>query len=468
MNEKAPLFSGVVAYAKQRVLPFHTPGHKLHSDLFLEIKEVFGDLFCYDASDEVHSIDLGHDFDTALEKAEDLAAKTFGAKRTFFLTHGTTLGLQSMLLTLAGTVLIPRFSHQAIYSGLTLSHAKPHYLPLKWDETWQIPLSPSVEEFSQVLATEKPEALVVTHPNYYGNVTDLRALVTQAKPHGVMVLVDEAHGAHFSFSKDLPPSAMECGACICAQSTHKTLGSLTGSSMLHVGNPALLPKVTQAVNLLKSTSPSLILLAVLDEVRAVLARQGETYLARLMDLTQSTRRSLGQIKGLTLLPLSRQGDPTKLVLSFKELGLTGFALEDILRKEYTIQVEFSDYNYVLCLLTIGDTKDTVDRLLFALEDLAFRYRDEKPVHKTFPSYPPLPTMRYLPRESFYLPAELVPLSESRSRVSFGTLTPYPPGVPLVVPGEIISKEVLDYVQEGQKAGISLRGLFEEKVWVIKD
>lgn len=471
-QEQAPFWEALVAYARQRVVPFHTPGHKLRPGAFSRLQEELGTgVFALDPSDQVEAPELEHDFVRALDRAQELAAQLFGARRTLFIVNGTTGGVHFLLLPATGDVLIPRFSHQSVYSALVLSQGRAVYLPTAYDPDWLIPLPPVVSAVQRALQEMRPQALIVTHPTYYGTVSDLEAIGRLAKENNILLFVDEAHGGHFLFSPELPKTGLQCGADAVVQSTHKTLGSFTQTSMLHSNNDLWFSKAVQAQQVLQTTSPSFVFLGALDEVRRVLAAQGEELVGRALELAQWCRHRLAEIEYVELLPAHLQADPTKIVFSLRQLGLTGIEVERILRVDYNIQVELSDYYTVLALITLGDTSETVDKLVHAVRDLAARrtHLGGQPLPRYRLDFPELPPAALSLREAFFQDKELVPLEQAAGRVSGAFLIPYPPGVPLIVPGEVFTKAIVEHARWCAGIGWYTRGLMAgQQVLVLKD
>ena len=470
-QNQAPLWNALLAYKDKQVVPFHTPGHKLRSGVFSNIHRELGEgFFALDPSDEVESVYYDNDFEAALEDAQRLAAQLFGAEDSLFLVNGTTGGLHYLLAPTTGTVIVPRFSHQAVYSGLILSAGAVSYIPTQYDSEWQIPLPPSPEQFQSLVSRKQCEAVVLTYPTYYGTTPDISAIVETAGEHDVMVFLDEAHGGHFTFSSELPKSGLSYGVDAVVQSTHKTLGSFTQTSMLHSSNSLWFQKVLQARNVLQTTSPSLVFLAVLDEVRRTLAERGTLLVERSLYLAGECRKKLSRIPFIQLLPEHLQSDPTKIVFSLREIGLTGIAVERLLRTDYNIQVELSDYYNVLALITLGDTEASISRLVEALRDIVERrsHLGGIPLPQHHAEFPPLPEAVLSLRQAFFKDGEMVGLTECIGRVSGGFVTPYPPGVPVVVPGEIITPEIVEYLTWCSQIGWFVRGLEGEKLLVIKD
>lgn len=471
-QDSAPFWESLVAYQAKGVIPFHTPGHKLHCGPFSNIEAILGSgVFALDPSDQIENIEINHDFEIALRAAEQLAAGLFGASKSLFSINGTTGGLHYLLMPARGRVLIPRFSHQAVYSAMMLSQGQAVYLPVSYDPDWLVPLPPQPSQVEEALSHTKAEALVLTHPTYYGTVTELETLIGLGKKSGTLIFVDEAHGGHFRFSDQLPPTALECGADAVVQSTHKTLGSLTQTSMLHFNNEMWFLKAAQAQKALQTTSPSFVFYAVLDEVRRVLAVSGRDLMGQVLELSDICRRDLSKIEGVELLPRRLQGDPTKIVISLRKLGLTGIEVESLLRMDYNIQVELSDYYSVLALITLGDTKESISKLVEAIRELTRRRSllGATTLQHNILDVPSLPPIIYSLREAFFMEKEMAPLQKAKGRISGAFLTPYPPGVPIIAPGEQFTTDIIEYLLWCTRINWPVRGLMpEQKVVLIED
>lgn len=467
----APLWEAIVEYANKSVIPFHTPGHKLRSGVFPHIDKILGtSLWALDASDEVEDITNNHSFKQVLKLAETLAGELFNSYAARFLINGTSGGIHSMLLGLTGKIVIPRFSHQSVYGGLILSEAEPIYLAAKIDSEWNIPLPPTFEEIKQVLEHGKNiETIFLTYPTYYGTTTELEKILKLKKQHEVAIFVDEAHGSHFRFSPELPESAVDLKADLVVHSTHKTLGTLTQSSLLHINNPDLEAKIDTALTVLQSTSPSLILLGVIDAVRRELALSGKALVENAVRLGNYIRDRLKCIDGVKVAPSRITNDPTKILFNLNEIGLSGLEVETRLRYDYNIQVELSDYYNVLALITIGDTEQSVESFLAAVDDLVRRFSGNKPLPKlSVPYYLAIPQKVFSMRRAICNQSEMTALSQAENRIAADFLIPYPPGVPVIVPGEVISSDLIDYLKSCYKNGWEVRGMREENLMVIKE
>jgi arginine/lysine/ornithine decarboxylase len=303
--------------------------------------------------------------------------------------------------------------------------------------------------------SEHPDAVAVqiTSPNYYGYLSDVAGLIELGHARGIPLLVDEAHGAHLPYHPDLPRSAVSLGADVVVQSAHKTLGALTQAAWLHLSGPRVSARALQYfLALLQSSSPSVLLTGSLDVARRQMALQGRLLLDRTMRLAQRAREAIRQIPGLWCYGAELVGaqgiaahDPTKLVVRVAECGLTGTACAAELWTRFALGVEFADPLHIICSITIADTGSKIDALLSALRDIAQKHSGTPPPERLELALPPLPQMMLTPRQAQFHSARRVPLSEARDHVCAEQVIPYPPGVPLLMPGEVISAEMIDYV-----------------------
>ncbi|MDI3281571.1 MAG: aminotransferase class I/II-fold pyridoxal phosphate-dependent enzyme [Bacillota bacterium] len=463
----------LLQHVKAGRLPFHTPGHKQGRGLSRRLAALLGR--------RALAIDLDPPVlagpsreippDKARRQAEELAAALFGAERTFFLVNGTTLGLQASLLALCPpgqAVLLPRYVHRSVIGGLILSGARPVFLPVAYDEEWGLPLGvePAVLERE---GSRHPEAraLLLTSPTYYGLTPDLQGAVGFCRARGIPLLVDEAHGAHLGFSPRLPQSALAAGADVVVQSAHKTLGVLTQASLLHVKRGrAAAAKIQEMVALLETSSPSPLLLASLDAACAELAERGKDLVERAVDLAWRARRALEGLPNLRCLGPEVVGkggvagfDPTRLVVSVRGLGLTGLQAGAWLAEHCGLQVEMADLENLVLVITAADDRRTVDRLVQGLRRLAEAFKEQKGTggaHRKWVE-PPSPVLAVTPREAALAPMRLLPLAEAAGRICGEVISVYPPGVPVLCPGEVISREMISYLLWAREQGLHLTG-----------
>ena len=469
---RTPLFDALVSLAESRKISFHTPGHKSGKGISTRFRKFVGPkIFTIDLTtlDEVDCLQrpVG-----VIKEAQELAAEAYGADHSFFLINGTTVGNHAMILSTASPgdeILVARNAHKSILTGIILSGATPRFFPPMFDEGLGILLNVTGEQAMHAMKLHpNAKLLALTSPNYYGVAADLRAIVSEAKRRGILVLVDEAHGPHFHFHPVLPTSALAAGVDVCVQSTHKILGGMTQSSMLHLKGPDIdHPKVVRLLHLLQSTSPSYILMASLDLARMQMATEGEKLLGKAIDLAKDARDRINRIPGLFCFGeahLPEGGftlDVTKLTICVKGLGLSGFEASAILNAEFGIQVEMADLFNFLVIVSIGDRRDDLDRLVTALGSLAgrgARAKDRRPVPSPLP---PMGQQFHLPpRDAFFAPSEHLPLAKAEGRISSDIVTIYPPGIPVLVPGEEVGASTIDYLLSLASYGARIDGVLE--------
>jgi arginine/lysine/ornithine decarboxylase len=475
-QEKTPLFDAVKNYINAGTIPFHVPGHKQGRGL-QEFKEFIGanalamDLTCMPDLDNIIN-PTG-----AIKKAQELAAQTFGADHAYFLVNGTTCGIQAMIMAVCqpgDKLILPRNAHKSAVGGLILSGANPVYLSPQINRDFGFSVGITPEQVERALR-EHPDAkgVFVVNPTYYGAAPDLKAIVEIAKNRRVPVIVDEAHGAHFCFSPKLPLSAMEAGADLAASSTHKLTGSMAQSSILFLREGLISPQRVKAVlNITQTTSPSYLLLASLDVARKQMALQGKELLQRTLKLATWAREEIRAIKGLSLMDERVLGpgcvafDPTKVTVNVQGLGMSGYELESILRRQYGLQVELADLYNVIFLLTIADSQETVSYLVDCLTDVANK-RSNRKVVRFCPPLPPLPEMSVLPREAFNSQTTVVDLWDAAGEISAESIMAYPPGIPLICPGERLTREIIEYVAVLRQENADLQGTEDPRVEKIK-
>ncbi|KAF1680665.1 aminotransferase class I/II-fold pyridoxal phosphate-dependent enzyme [Veillonella sp. R32] len=478
-----PFVEALENYKKEGLAAFHTPGHKLGIAAPTTLKKWMGPALPYDLG-VMYALDDLHEPEGALKDAQDLAAQLYGAEQTWFSINGTTALIETMIMGTVGpgdTIIIPREAHRSVMGGLLLSGARPVYLEGRFDERWGVPLGTTVAEVKATLAAHpEAKALVLVNPNYYGIAIDLQAIVEVAHEQGVIVLVDEAHGAHLPFGKALPASGLACGADVVAQSTHKLIGSLTQTSMLHCqGSLVNRRRLTQVHQVLQSTSPNYILLASLDMARQQMATEGATLVSHAERLAHKLRQSLQVIPGIAVPDKADfnhiyEYDYTKVLIDFKELGLTGSEAELLLRKE-GIEVELVQGYHVLVLITIGDTEASINRLIGAVQQIAHMTVAVKgePVTNAVEDVAlnstklPVPEVVLTPREGFYQPMTTIPLTEAIGHVAGETISYYPPGIPFLAVGERITPAVVEYIRERQALGYVPNGCADKSLTNIQ-
>ena len=480
MNQnETPLFNALMEYVNRDTLPFHVPGHKKGIGIDSEFKEFIGDNpFKIDVT-VFKLVDSLHHPNGPIKKAQELAADAYGAKASFFSIHGTSGAIQAMILSVVkdgDKIIVPRNVHKSVTSGIILSGAIPIFVEPEIDKKLGIAHGVTPETIERTLK-ENPDAkaVLIINPTYYGVATDIKKIADIVHSYDIPLIVDEAHGPHLAFSNKLPMSAIEAGADICAQSTHKIIGSLTQGSLLHINSKYVDPKkLQQILNLLQTTSPSYILMASLDCARRQIALEGKELLDKAIELCKYTRNEINKIPGFYCFgeevlgkPGSYAFDPTKLTISSRDLGITGFELDTILADKYHIQMELSDFYNVLAVGSFGDTKEGMDKLINALKEISNEYYGKREPIQDFLDIPTIPKKILNPREAFYSNKVSVPLKESIGRISGEFLLAYPPGIPVLCPGEEITKEVIEYVNDLKRANLYVQGTEDTTVEHIK-
>lgn len=486
-----PYFDVLQDYVTSGTIPFHTPGHKQGMGMHKRLRDFVGD--------NVLAIDLTQvgDLDDLnapepggpIEHAHALAAQAWGADTSWFLVNGSTAGNQAMLMTAlrpGNTVLLPRNSHKSATSALIMSAARPVYMQPEVDQELHLDHCVTPETVRRTLAAHpEAKAVFITSPTYYGATADLEAIEAIVHAQGAMLLVDEAWGPHLHFHPELPPSATSVGADVCVNSTHKLLSALSQGSMIHTrGQRVDLGRLRSTLRIFQSTSPNLVLLASLDVARMQMATEGKVLLDRTLELSRATRRRLNAIPGVYCMGLDQVGRPgiagydeTRLVITVRDLGYTGYEAARILQHRYNVQVELADLFNVVALVSIGTTQDHVDQLVAAVKELG---REDRPIDIYAPtglledrlkkrSYrmPPIPKLVVTPREAFVSDHVEVPFRQSAGRVCAEVITPYPPGIPIVCPGEQLTQEIIDYLRLELRAGVHIQGPVDERLRTIR-
>ncbi|EWG11787.1 aminotransferase class I/II-fold pyridoxal phosphate-dependent enzyme [Cytobacillus firmus] len=466
---KTPLFSGLLAHAKKEPVQFHIPGHKKGAGIDPEFREYIGDNALAIDLINIGPLDDLHQPKGIIKEAQDLAAEAFGADKTFFSVQGTSGAIMTMVMAVCGPgdkIIVPRNVHKSVMSAIVFSGATPIFIHPEIDENLGISHGITTESVSKALELH-PDAkgILVINPTYFGVSADLKKIVEIAHSYNVPVLVDEAHGVHIHFHDELPLSAMQAGADLAATSVHKLGGSMTQSSILNMkGNLVSAKRVQSILSMLTTTSTSYLLLASLDVARKRLATEGKELIQKTIDLAQSIRRRINEIDRLYCVgeeiletKAAHDYDPTKLIISVKELGMNGFDVENWLREHHNIEVEMSDLYNILCIVTPGDSEREADILVSALAELANERKGNTEKLETQVLLPDIPVLSLTPRDAFYADTELVPFDESEGRIIAEFIMVYPPGIPIFIPGEIITGENLRYIKTNMEAGLPVQG-----------
>lgn len=473
-QHKAPIMEALNNYKQMRVVPFDVPGHKRgrgNEELtaFLGEKAMAVDVNSMKPLDNLcHPVSV-------IREAEQLAAEAFGAKHAFFMVNGTTSAVQSMVMTAckAGEkIIMPRNVHRSAINALILSGAVPVYVNPGVNRELGIPLGMAVEDVKQaILDHPDAKAILINNPTYYGICSNLKALTELAHEHGMLVLVDEAHGTHFYFNDALPISAMAAGADMASVSMHKSGGSLTQSSFLLINNEISEGYTRQIINLTQTTSGSYLLLSSLDISRKNLSLNGQEIFRKVAEMAQYTRDEINKIGGYYAFSKELcNGDTiydfdiTKLSVHTLNIGLAGVEVYDILRDEYEIQIEFGDIGNLLAYISVGDRRLDLERLVSALAEIKRRYQKDK--SGLFDHEYITPQVVATPQAAFYAPKEKLPIHDSAGRIASEFVMAYPPGIPILAPGEMITKEILSYIQYCKDKGSFMTGTEDSNIEYI--
>ena len=448
-----PLYSALTEYSKAKTVHFDVPGHKKR----LPLGGPFDDkLMRYDAN-STRGLDVLSSPSGVIAEAEKLLADAYSADSAFMLVGGSTFGVQAMIMTAVGPrdkILMPRNVHKSAIGGLILSGATPVFIEPEINYEYGIASGmPYASVLKAVQENPDAKALFIVNPTYFGAVSDLRSIIKLCHRKRISVLVDEAHGAHFPFHPEFPDEAMNIGADMSTVSMHKTAGSLTQSSVLLLNERYFNRQdVRSAVNLMQTTSGSYLLMSSMDLARKKLMLQGKALYETLLCAVDGVKRRITNIPGLSV--LSREDvngtgmydyDETKIVVRVNELGLTGFEAYDILRDEYGVQMELAETYVVLAIVGVGDDENTLNKLVDALEDMSRRfYGQREPLSVKLAAFFEKPKSVIAPRDAWYTPKRVVPLAQSVGEVCGESVMIYPPGIPLVIPGERITEAIIEH------------------------
>ena len=461
----APIYDALKRFHKSRVVPFDVPGHK-RGQGNPELRELLGEACVANDVNSMKPLDnLCHPV-SVIREAEMLAAEAFQAAHAFFMVGGTTSAVQAMIFSVVkrgDKIILPRNVHRSVINAMILCGAVPVYVNPDMDARLGIPLGMKISQVEAALNRHPDaKAVLVNNPTYYGICSDLRYIVKLAHARGMKVLADEAHGTHFYFQKYLPVSAMEAGADLAAVSMHKSGGSLTQSSFLLAGPGVSAGYVRQVINLTQTTSGSYLLMTSLDISRRNLAIRGEEEFWKVMRMAQYARDEINSIGGYYAFSKELVNndsvydfDVTKLSVYTLDIGLAGIEVYDLLRDEYDIQIEFGDLGNILAYISIGDRIKHIERLVSALAEINRRFKRDKTGLLTQEYLSP--EVAVSPQEAFYAEKESLPLMESEGHICSEFVMCYPPGIPILAPGERITRDILDHIRYAKEKGCSMTG-----------
>lgn len=473
-----PIYNYLRKYAQDKINIFHMPGHKLGRGVPDELAR---ELLQLDVT-EVEGTDNLHYPEGIIKEAQEQAAKAFGSDRTFFLVNGSTCGVQAAIMSVCARgqkIIAGRDSHKAVASGLILSGAEPVFVQPEFNEEFAVSAEIKPETIEKALrANPDATAVLITRPNYYGICSDIEKICSLVHSYDKILIVDEAHGAHLAFSDRLPPSALEHGADICIQSAHKTLPAVTQGAYLHVkGSRVDTDRLSMNLAMLQTSSPSYIIMAYLDIARELMEREGSKKLEELLDINNRFEKEIEKTGVYKVLSTAKMGikaiqDPTRLVINLKGLGISGYLAGKLLREKYRTQIEMADYENLVIITTVADTRESMTELLNALKALARaelrpgqEYKAEKlrsilsSIIKSNEKEDDR-SLKMLPWQAYYSKKEEISLTKCAGRISADIITPYPPGIPLLYPGEIITGTSIQYITDIIAAGGKVNGIID--------
>ncbi len=464
-QSKMPIYEALQSFKEMRIVPFDVPGHKRGKGN-KELTDFLGEKCLTVDVNSMKPLDnLCHPV-SVIKEAEELAAEAFGAQSAFFMVGGTTSSVQAMIFAACKRgekIILPRNVHRSVINSLIISGATPVYVNPDTNQQLGIALGMSITDIQEAItANPDAKAILVNNPTYYGICSNLKAITELAHRHNMMVLVDEAHGTHFYFGKGLPVSAMAAGADMASVSMHKSGGSLTQSSFLLTNKRVNPNYVRQIINLTQTTSGSYLLLASLDISRKNLSLNGVEIFNNVIKMAQYARDEINiigdyyayskeLINGNSIFDF----DVTKLSVNTLDIGLAGIEVYDILRDEYDIQVEFGDIGNILAYVSVGDRQKDIERLVSALSEIKRLYKKDKAgmLKHEYIS----PQVAINPQEAFYGSKESLPLDKTLGRVCGEFVMCYPPGIPILAPGEEITGEIIEYIKYAKAKGCSMTG-----------
>ncbi len=476
-RDKTPLLDALKKYASSNHAAFYTPGHKRGQGISPKLIDCFGTAVFKADLPELPELGSLFASESVIQSAQKLAAEAFGSSHTWFLVNGSTCGILAAILATCGIgdkIILPRNVHQSAIAGLILSGATPIFVNPEYDPVLDIAHSIT---FAGVEAALKQyfdiKAVMMVYPTYFGACGDIEKVAHLTHSYNIPLLVDEAHGAHFAFHSDFPTPAIKAGADLSVQSIHKTLGALTQASMLHVqGDRIDTNRLTKSLELVQSTSPSYLLLASLDAARQQMAVEGRQLMSRTLQLAESARTAISQIPGLRVLELTLPTpgfvalDKTRLTVNVSGLGITGFAADEIL-VDYDVIAELPSLQNLTFIISLGNTEADIEKLVQKLKILATKHKQVFETQSAIAPFNLKSKLALTPRQAFYADTETLPIEQTRDRICGELVCPYPPGIPVLIPGEIVTNEAIAYLQNIQSLGGYISGCTDPSLSTLK-
>lgn len=470
-QERMPLYEALKQHDSMRIAHFDVPGHKGGRGN-KELKHFLGETCLRLDVNSMKPLDnLCHPV-SVIREAQELAAEAFGADEAFFIVNGTTAAVQAMVMStckVGDKIIMPRNVHRSAINALVVCGALPIYINPGINKELGIPLGMSVKDVEKAIKNNpEAKAILVNNPTYYGICSDLKQIVALAHDHNMLVLVDEAHGTHFYFGEDMPVAAMAAGADMAAVSMHKTGGSLTQSSILLCNKSMNADYVRQVINLTQTTSGSYLLMSSLDIARKNLSMNGKEMFHKTLEFAQYAREEINKLGGYYAFSEELIDgdavyafDKTKLSIHTRAIGLAGIEVYDLLRDEYDIQIEFGDIGNILAIVSAGDRNLEIERLISALSEIKRLYEKDKT--GLFDHEYINPDVVMAPQQAFYGEKYSVPIIESAGKICGEFVMCYPPGIPILAPGERITEDIVNYILYAKEKGCFMTGTQDMKI-----
>jgi len=464
-QDKAPIYEALIKYKKDRIVSFDVPGHK-QGKAYPELIDIYGEKTISIDVNSMKPLDNLCHPTGVIREAEKTAAEAFGASDAFFMINGTSSAVQAMVmyaLKRGEKIIMPRNVHRSAINALIVTGAVPVYVNPGIETKLGISLGMSVRDVERAIK-ENPDAkaVLVNNPTYYGICSDLRKITEAAHKAGMLVMVDEAHGTHLYFGDNMPVSGMKAGADMAAVSMHKTGGSLTQSSFLLMNKSINSGYMRQIVNLTQTTSGSYLLMSSLDIARRNLALNGRQIFKKVIDYAEYARKEINAIGGYYAFSKELINnddifdfDITKLSIHTRDIGLAGIEVYDILRDDYEIQIEFGDIGNILAIISVGDRMFEIERLISSLSEIKRRYL--KPSAGLFDHEYINPDIVFTPQDAFYSEKKQIPLEKCEGHICAEFVMCYPPGIPVLAPGERITRDIIDYIRYAKEKGCVMTG-----------
>lgn len=477
-QNKTPILDTLKKLAQKPHAAFYAPGHKQGRGTDQNLLKLLGKELLKADLPELPELDNLFAPQGVIKEAQELASVAFKADRTWFLINGSTCGIEAAILATCkegDKIILPRNIHTSAIAGLILSGAIPIWIDPEYDRDFDLLYSITPEAVKTAIDLHQDvKAVMLVYPTYHGVCGDLEAISEITRKYNIPLLVDEAHGAHFNFHPELPPAALSVGADLSVQSTHKVLGAMTQASMLHLkGNRIDADRISKALQLLQTTSPSYILLASLDAARQQMALFGKELLTKTIQLADRARNEINQILRLSVLnppdrplPGFTYLDRTRLTVNVSKLGITGFEADEILHQKLQVTAELPMEQHLTFIISLGNIESDIDRLVKCFKQIATSPAPPAPLA---PPAPPAPSSQLLlsPRQAYFAEKETIPIEKVVDRISGELVCPYPPGIPVLMPGERITSEAIEYLQKAIESGANITGASDSSLKTLK-